>query len=177
MLQGRLLSYPDAHRYRLGVNYEQIPVNRCPFAVNNYERDGHMRVDGNGGESPNNYPNSFDSIKPDPAYRHLPLELDNLVADNYDRNGEGDNDHYSQPGIFWREVLSESDKKNLVHNVVGAMSGISGPKKDEIINRQLCHFFRADIGLGMAIAQGLGLDAAALTSIHNTTPKATETVS
>jgi catalase len=177
MLQGRLLSYPDAHRYRLGVNYEQIPVNRCPFAVNNYERDGHMRVDGNGGESPNYYPNSFDSIKPDPAYRHLPLELDNLVADNYDRNGEGDNDHYSQPGIFWREVLSESDKKNLVHNVVGAMSGISGPKKDEIINRQLCHFFRADIGLGMAIAQGLGLDAATLTSIHNTTPKATETVS
>src|SRR5579862_8100600 len=47
MLQGRLLSYPDAHRYRLGVNYEQIPVNRCPFAVNNYERDGSMRIDGN----------------------------------------------------------------------------------------------------------------------------------
>jgi catalase len=177
MLQGRLLSYPDAHRYRLGVNYEQIPVNRCPFAVNNYERDGHMRVDGNGGESPNYFPNSFDTIKPDPAFRHLPFELDNLVADNYDRNDKGDNDHYSQPGIFWRAVLSERDKKNLVHNVAGAMSGISGPKKDEIINRQLCHFFRADIGLGMAIAQGLGLDAAALTSIHNTTPKATEAVS
>ena len=49
MLQGRILSYPDAHRYRLGGNYEQIPVNKCPFAVNNYERDGQMRVDGNGG--------------------------------------------------------------------------------------------------------------------------------
>ncbi len=48
MLQGRILSYPDAHRHRLGPNYEQIPVNRCPYAVNNYERDGVMRVDGNG---------------------------------------------------------------------------------------------------------------------------------
>ena len=129
MLQGRILSYPDAHRYRLGVNYEQLPVNRCPFAVNNYERDGAMRLDGNGGSEPNYFPNSFDSIKPDPSYRNIPFELDSMVADNYDRNGEGENDHYSQPGIFWREVLSETDKKNLVSNIVGAMKGISGPKK------------------------------------------------
>ena len=52
MLQGRLLSYPDAHRYRLGANYEQIPVNKCPYTVNNYQRDGSMRVDGNGGSNP-----------------------------------------------------------------------------------------------------------------------------
>jgi catalase len=65
MLQGRLLSYPDAHRYRLGANYEQIPVNKCPYAVNNYQRDGEMRVDGNGGSGPNYFPNSFDNIKPD----------------------------------------------------------------------------------------------------------------
>src|SRR5579872_4570447 len=70
MLQGRLLSYPDAHRYRLGANYEQIPVNRCPFAVNNYERDGFMRVDGNGGGNPNYFPNSFDNIKPDESYKN-----------------------------------------------------------------------------------------------------------
>ena len=49
MLQGRILSYPDAQRYRLGGNYEQIPVNRCPYLVSNYQRDGQMRVDGNGG--------------------------------------------------------------------------------------------------------------------------------
>src|ERR1700741_3500358 len=53
MLQGRLLSYPDAHRYRLGANYEQIPVNKCPYLVANYERDGAMRMDGNGGSAPN----------------------------------------------------------------------------------------------------------------------------
>lgn len=44
MLQGRLLSYPDAHRYRLGWNYENIPVNKCPYMVNNYQRDGLMQV-------------------------------------------------------------------------------------------------------------------------------------
>jgi len=54
--------------------------------------------------------------------------------------------------------LSPQDKKNLVSNIADAMKGITGPKKNEIINRQLCHFFRADIGLGMAIAQALGVD-------------------
>jgi catalase len=158
MLQGRILSYPDAHRYRLGVNYEQLPVNRCPYAVNNYERDGAMRLDGNGGSAPNYFPNSFDEIKPDESYKAQPLELDTNVADHFNRNAEGENDHYSQPGIFYREVLGESDKKSLINNIVGAMKGISGPKKAEIINRQLCHFFRADIGLGMAIALGLGVN-------------------
>jgi catalase len=157
MLQGRILAYNDAHRYRIGVNYEQLPVNRCPFMVNNYQRDGAMAVNGNGGSEPNYFPNSFDEVKPDMAYKETPMELDSNVADWYDRNAEGENDHYTQPGIFYREVLSGQDKKNLVSNIVGAMSGISGAKKSEIINRQLCHFFRADIGLGMAIAQGLGV--------------------
>ena len=158
MLQGRILSYPDAHRYRLGVNYEQLPVNKCPFMVNNYERDGAMRVDGNGGSNPNYFPNSFDNIKPDEAYKQPAWELDTNVADWYSRNAEGENDHFTQPGNFYRDVLSAEDKKNLVSNIVGAMKGISGPKKGEIVNRQLCHFFRADINLGMAIATALGVN-------------------
>jgi catalase len=158
MLQGRILSYPDAHRYRLGANYEQLPVNKCPYMVNNFERDGAMRVDGNGGSNPNYFPNSFDTIKPDEAYKQPAWELDTNVADWYSRNAEGENDHYTQPGNFYRDVLSEQDKKNLISNIVGAMSGISGPKKAEIVNRQLCHFFRADIGLGMAIATALGVN-------------------
>ena len=91
MLQGRILSYPDAHRYRLGSNYEQLPVNKCPFAVNNYQRDGSMRVDGNGGKNPNYFPNSFDDIKADENYKQTPVTLDSLVADWYDRNAEGEN--------------------------------------------------------------------------------------
>ncbi|WP_426670384.1 catalase [Mucilaginibacter sp. McL0603] len=160
MLQGRILSYPDAQRYRLGGNYEQIPVNRCPFMVSNYQRDGQMRVDGNGGKGPNYFPNSFDDIKPDASYIAPPEILDSNIADWYDRNGEGENDHYTQPGIFFREVLGDEDKKHLISNIVGAMSGIDGPKRDLIVNRQLCHFFRADIQLGMAIAQGLGINLA-----------------
>jgi catalase len=158
MLQGRILSYPDAHRYRLGGNYEQIPVNKCPFAVHNYQRDGQMRVDDNGSNNPNYFPNSFDNIVADESYRQPAWELDATTADSFDRNAEGENDHYTQPGIFYREVLSPEDKQHLVHNIVAAMSGIQGPKKVEIINRQLCHFFRADIGLGMGIAQALGVN-------------------
>src|SRR3984885_3608953 len=69
MLQGRILSYPDAHRYRLGANYEQIPVNSCPYKVNNYQRDGLMRIDGNHDDAPNYFPNSFDNIKVDESYK------------------------------------------------------------------------------------------------------------
>ena len=154
MLQGRLLSYPDAHRYRLGANYEQIPVNRCPFAVRNYQRDGQMRIDGNGGSNPNYFPNSFDNVVADQSYKEPAWELDSLVADWYDRNAEGENDHYTQPGNLFR-LMDDEAKKNTINNIVGAMSGITGPKRSEIINRQLCHWFRADISLGLGIAQGL----------------------
>ncbi len=158
MLQGRLLSYPDAHRHRLGANYEQIPVNRCPYMVANYQRDGAMRVDGNGGGSPNYFPNSFDDIYTDESYKESSMELESSVADWYDRNGKGEDDHYTQPGWLYNRAMNEQDRKNLVSNIVGAMSGISGPKKSLIINRQLCHFFRADAKLGAAVAQGLGVN-------------------
>jgi len=157
MLQGRLLSYPDAHRYRLGANYEQIPVNRCPYAVNNYQRDGQMRVDGNGGGSPNYHPNSFDNIYADESYKEPPVPLDSLTADWYDRNAPGEDDHYSQPGTLFSVVMTDEEKKNTISNIIASMSGINGPKRDEIINRQLCHFFRANAELGMGVAKGLGI--------------------
>lgn len=157
MLQGRILSYPDAHRYRLGANYEQIPVNKCPFMVNNYERDGQMRVDGNSGKAPNYFPNSFDDIEADNSYKEPAWDLGTSVADWYDRNAEGENDHYTQPGNLYR-LMGEDQKHDLIKNITNSMSGIDGPKRDLIINRQLCHWFRADINLGMAIAKGLELD-------------------
>ncbi|MHC5202440.1 catalase [Myroides sp. LJL119] len=164
MLQGRILSYPDAQRYRLGVNYEQIPVNRCPFEVNNYQRDGAMRVDGNAGSAPNYYPNSFDQITADPQYKEPAMFLGhNVVADRFDRNAEGENDHFTQPGNLYR-LMSEQDKTNTVNNIVEAMSGIGSEKRDEIIARQLCHWFRADLDLGMRIAKGLNFDTSKFTN-------------
>lgn len=161
MLQGRILSYPDAHRYRLGVNYEQIPVNRCPFMVANYQRDGYMRVDGNGGSTPNYFPNSFDSIYEDESYKQPAWNLESDIADWYNRNAPGEDDHYTQPGNLFRLMTPEA-KRNTIHNIVTSMKGITGSKKELIINRQLCHWFRADVQLGMAIAQGLGLSMESL---------------
>ncbi|MCX6350962.1 MAG: catalase [Bacteroidetes bacterium] len=154
MLQGRLLSYPDAHRYRLGVNYEDIPVNKCPYMVSNYQRDGLMQMGDNGGASPNYRPNSFDDIVVDESYKEPPMPLEVDTADWFDRN-KYDNDHYTQPGDLYTKAMNDMDRKNLVHNIVNSMSGITGEKKDEIINRQLCHFFRANIQLGIAVAKEL----------------------
>lgn len=153
MLQGRILSYPDAHRYRLGANFEQIPVNQCPYMVNNYHRDGQMRVDGNGGSTPNYFPNSFDTSIEDPAYAEPTLPLYSETADFHDRNAN-DDDHYTQPGDLYR-LLDAKEKQDLINNIVDAMSGIDGPKREEIIMRQLCHWFRADMNLGMGVAKGL----------------------
>ncbi len=158
MLQGRILSYSDAQRYRLGANYEQIPVNRCPFmAINNYQRDGLMRIDGNGGSKPNYYPNSFDNIEADQNYAEPAFEIESTIADHFDRNAEGENDHFSQPGNLYR-LLSQQDKENTISNIINSMNAIDGEKREEIILRQLCHWFRADTELGMHIAKGLNID-------------------
>lgn len=156
MLQGRLLSYPDAQRYRLGVNYEQIPVNRCPFATNNYQRDGQMRMDGNGGQSPNYFPNSFDDIQVDPAYKEPPMQMKSIIADWYDRNTEGENDHFSQPRNLF-QLMTPQQRQNTINTIADSMSEINGIKKEEIINRQLGHWFKIDSCLGAGIAAGLGI--------------------
>ncbi|RPD49492.1 catalase [Hymenobacter sediminis] len=158
MLQGRILSYPDAQRYRLGANYDHLPVNACPYGFSNYQRDGQMALGDNGGPGPNYFPNSFDGPVEDKTVGEPDQELDGLFADRFDRNvGPGDDDHYTQPGNLFR-LLDAQAQRNLIDNIVGSMSGIEGPKKDLIIQRQLCHWFRADIRLGMAIAKGLGVD-------------------
>lgn len=158
MLQGRMLSYPDAQRYRMGINFEQLPVNRCPYATNNYHRDGAMRYDDNGGSSANYFPNSFDQIEADQSYKEPAFELDNIMADWYDRNGINDDDHYTQPGILFDQVMTEEEKNNTVANFVGSLKMVSGPKRELIINRQLCHFFRTSVDLGMRIAKSLGVE-------------------
>jgi catalase len=157
MLQGRLLSYPDAHRHRLGPNYEQIPVNRPLNQVHNYQRDGFMRVDENGGDTPNYSPNSFDNIETDHSYREPAMELESNTADWYGRN-LNDDDHYTQPGLLFRKVMNDQERENTVNNFVSHMSGINGPKRDEIIGRQLGHFNKADRELAKSVAKGLDFD-------------------
>lgn len=76
MLQGRLFSYGDAQRYRLGVNHHQIPVNapKCPYAM--YHRDGAMRLDGNNGGEITYEPNSYGKWQEQPQHKEPKLNLD-----------------------------------------------------------------------------------------------------
>ncbi len=156
MLQGRLFSYPDAHRYRVGVNAHLLEVNRCPFAVNNYQRDGFMADSNHYQDKPNYHPNSFDDIIPDASYKSFEYELDSAHVASYNRN-ENDDDHYTQPGLLYSKAMDSEQRQHLIINIVGSLNKIKGPKKDEIINRQLCHFFRANIELGMKVATQLNV--------------------
>ncbi len=151
MLQFRIFSYADAHRYRLGVNYETLPVNkpRCP--VHSYHRDGAMRFDGNGGGSVNYEPNSFGGPVEDPAVKEPPLKILG-DADRYDhRQG---NDDYTQAGNLFR-LLPSDEQDRLMDAIAGAMQGVP----EEIVRRQIGHFEKADPAYGAGVARRLGLAA------------------
>ena len=149
VLQARLLSYADAHRYRIGVNYAALPVNkpRCP--VHTYHRDGHMRFDGNGGGGVNYEPNSFSGPAEASEYREPPLRLHG-DADRYDHR-EG-NEDYSQAGNLFR-LMNTEEKGQLIENIVAAMASI--PQSIQI--RQLGHFLKADPEYGAGVAASLGI--------------------
>jgi catalase len=95
MLQARLASYPDAHRYRLGVNYDSLPVNKPHCPVHAYNRDGAMRFDGNSGKAVNYEPDGFNGPSQDPTYR----ERSRTIAASVDHhNHRLDSEYYTQPG-------------------------------------------------------------------------------
>ena len=118
MLQGRLFSYGDAQRYRLGVNLDQIPVNRPRVAVHSYHRDGAMRVDGNFGATVSYTPNSYGVWSDSPELKEPPLPLHGPV-DNYDERAY-DDDYYSQPGALFR-LMTPEEKQALFENTARAM--------------------------------------------------------
>ncbi len=154
MLQGRLISYPDAHRYRLGVNYDALPVNRPQCPVHTYHRDGSMRFDGNGGAAPNYEPNSLGGPAQNPAYRETPR----AVSGNVDRHDHrAGNDDYTQPGNLFR-LMSPAERERLIGNIVDSMRGV--PRA--IQERQILHFHRADPAYGAGVARGLGIEIEAL---------------
>ncbi|MEX1019046.1 MAG: catalase, partial [Litorilinea sp.] len=150
MLQARILSYTDAHRYRLGVNYQSLPVNQPKAEVNTYNRDGAMRFDGNYGGTVNYEPNSFGGPTEDPAYREPAFPVDGH-GDRYDHRAG--NDDYTQTGDLYR-LLAPDAQARLIENIVGGMM----PVPRRIQTRQLVHFYRADADYGRRIAQGLGVD-------------------
>jgi catalase len=121
MLQGRLFSYADAQRYRLSVNYSQIPVNapKCPF--HSYHRDGTMRIDGNGGGTTSYEPNTRGEWQEQPDFREPALSIEG-AADHW--NHRVDEDYYSQPGALFR-LMSPAQQQVLFDNTARAMRGTS----------------------------------------------------
>jgi len=150
MLQARLISYPDAHRYRLGVNYDALPVNKPQCPVHTYTRDGAMRFDGNFGRAPNYEPNSFGGPAEDPAYRERPRTISGSVDRH---NHRLDSDYYSQPGNLFR-LMKPDARERLIGNIVASMKSV--PQRIQEV--QVRHFYKADPAYGTGVAKGLGLN-------------------
>ncbi len=149
MLQGRLFSYGDAQRYRLGVNHQQIPVNapRCPF--HNYHRDGSMRVDGNHGSTIGYEPNSYGQWQEQPEAGEPPLSLEGS-ADHW--NHREDDDYYSQPRKLFL-LMSSEQQQTLFDNTARAM----GDAPKEIKLRHIDNCMKADPAYGAGVAMALDI--------------------
>src|ERR1700730_1456750 len=150
MLQGRLFSYGDTQRYRLGVNFNHIPVNaaKCPFL--SYHRDGQMRTDGNLGATTNYNPNSQRLWDNQPEYAEPPFALEG-DASHYDHRLE--DDHWEQPGNLFRKMTSEQ-KRLLFENTARGITGASL----EVLERHVANCRRADPAYGEGVARALRLD-------------------
>jgi catalase len=150
MLQARIFSYADAHRYRLGVNYQLLPVNRPRnVAVHNYQRDGFMRFDGNAGTAINYEPNSFGGPTENPAFREPPLKISG-DADRY--NQPRVDDDFIQPGNLFR-LMSKEEQARLIENIVGSLKHVP----EFIQKRMVEHFHKADSNYGKGVQKGLGM--------------------
>ena len=149
MLQGRLFSYGDAQRYRLGVNHHLIPVNaaRCP--VHSYHRDGAMRVDGNHGGTLGYEPNSYGEWQEQPDYREPPLSLEG-AADHW--NHREDADYYSQPRALFR-LMNPAQQQALFENTARSIGG--APRHIQI--RHIGNCLKADPAYGKGVADALGI--------------------
>ena len=148
MLQARLTNYADAQRYRLGTNYQQIPVNaaRCP--VHSNHRDGIGRVDGNYGRLPHYEPNSFHQWQEQPQYREPPLKISGN-ADHWDFRKD-DADYYKQPGDLFR-LMNPVQQQVLFDNTARAM----GDAPDFIKQRHIDNCSKADPAYGAGVAAAL----------------------
>ncbi|QWT21598.1 catalase [Bacillus sp. NP157] len=149
MLQGRLFSYGDAQRYRLGVNYAQIPVNAPKCPVHSYHRDGAMRMDAARSDTTSYAPNTRGALQSQPDFAEPPLAIDvaHALARHWDQREDKDN--YSQPRKLF-EMMSPSQRQALFENTARAIKGASQPVVDRHIEHcEACH---AEYGKGVADA-------------------------
>ena len=147
MLQARVFSYADAHRYRVGTHYELLPVNRPKSAVNHYHADGPMRFDAPKGTDAYYEPNSFGGPVQDSKFAEPALAISGDAARYNHRDG---NDDYTQPGDLFR-LMNAEQQQRLFKNIAAAMEGVP----EEIVQRQLAHFQKADPRYAEGVKQAL----------------------
>ncbi|MFO8053950.1 MAG: catalase [Bacteroidales bacterium] len=150
MLQARIFSYADAHRYRLGTHYESLPPNRPVNEVNHYHKDGKMRFTDNFKDNPDAYyePNSFDGAVEDPSKAEPPLKIDG----DADRYTNEDEDDFTQAGNLFR-LFDDNQKQRLFDTIAGEMDAVP----TEIIEKQLKLFDKADKEYGAGVRKALGM--------------------
>lgn len=150
MLQARLFAYQDAHRYRIGTNYQLLPINapRCP--MHNYAVDGSMRFDGNMGRGPNYEPNSDPNAPKED--RSLLNKLSPMPTDGelfwYDHREV--EDHYQQPGDLYR-LFDDGEKARLVENITGSLK----MARPDIQDKMVALWAKCDADLGERLSRSL----------------------
>jgi catalase len=156
MLLGRLFSYPDTHRHRIGTNYLQLPVNQPIAEVHSYNKDGAMRYRHNGNQ-PVYAPNSYGGPQADPQAHPEPGWFVNGEITRSAYAPHPEDDDFGQAGTLYRKVLSDTDKDHLVNNIVGHMSqNVERFIQERAVNL----WYRVDQELGTRIAKRLGLEPA-----------------
>jgi len=150
MLQGRLFSYGDAQRYRLGVNHNLIPVNQAKCPVTSNHRDGMMRVDDNYGASVAYEPNDQGEWQESPEHSEPPLKVDGAI-DHWNHRVD-DDDYYSQAGNLFRS-MSPDQKQVLFENTARNF----GDAPDEIKKRHIANCLKADKAYGEGVAKAAGI--------------------
>jgi len=154
MLQGRLFSYGDAQRYRLGVNHNLIPVNKAKCPVTGYHRDGLMRTDENYGATLGYEPNSYGKWQEQQEHKEPPLELEG-AADHW--NHREDDDYYTQAGDLFR-IMSKEQQQVLFENTARNM----GDAPKEIKIRHINNCLKADKAYGEGVANAAGIQKSEL---------------
>jgi catalase len=153
MLMGRLFSYPDTHRYRIGANYQQLPVNapRCPFHAYNY--DGQMRQELDPTLPPYS-PNSYGGPAADAQRAGEPtwaVDAAELGRTPYELHAEDDD--FGQAGALWRHVMTAVERDHLVDNIVEHLSqDVTAPVQVRAVD----YWARVDDELGARVAARLG---------------------
>ena len=151
MLQARLFNYADAQRYRLGANYQQIPVNRARCPVHSNHRDGPGRVDDNYGGAPHYEPNSFGQWQCQPEFAEPPLKISG-EARHWSFH-ENDSNYFEQPRRLF-QLMSSAQQESLFGNTARAMG--DAPEFVKFRHIRNCH--AADPAYAAGVAKALGLD-------------------